>query len=79
MKYYNPQSDLEKEIFPNLGLAEITDGISEYIGKKGIIVEEDNEAARIVFPNFWFRPDGMDPIEANDSTWCFHGEYRRIA
>ena len=76
---YRPRNDLERKLFPNLGTAKIIGGIPEYIGKVGIIIQKDDEVARIAFDHFWDRPDGMEPEEAQDNTWCFTGEYEELA
>ena len=71
---YRPKNKYEEELFPNLGEAKVVGGPS-HVGEVGIIIHRDSECARIVFDNFWDRPDGMSADEADDSTWCFEGEY----
>jgi len=73
---YRPRNKYEAKIFPNLGYAKIIKSpYKKYIGQCGVIVHKDPEAVRIVFSHFWDRPDGMSAEEAQDSTWCFPGEY----
>lgn len=75
---YNPRDEFERKVFPNLGTAKIIGGLPEYIGKIGIIIQRDEEAARIVFKEFWNRPDGISIDDLKDNTWCFTGEYEII-
>jgi len=75
---YRPKNDLDRLIFPNLGKALITGGVPDHIGKIGVIVQEDDQCARIVFDSFWDRPPDCEIDAIDDNTWCFSGEYERL-
>lgn len=66
----------------------ITGGIPRYIGRIGEILEPDEGGSinregqliriHVAFENYWSRPDGMNAVEADDSTWLFEGEYEYV-
>lgn len=82
---YNPKTEYERKIFPNFGYALVIDGISEYIGRIGVIVqkqERDNAGpniVRIVFADFWERLEDESIDDRRDSTYCFENEWIEIS
>lgn len=84
---YNPQTLLQKQLFPNLGRARVTGGpFISYIGREGTIIQECEPArssgrriVRIAFNEFWYRPNDVEAEDAMDNGYFFEGEFEEIA
>ncbi len=58
---------------------------TSFIGREGHIITKPGErkrfeqdVVRIAFDEFWTRPDGKKPEDANDNGWFFEGEWEYV-